>query len=243
MRRVHAHIKSHRFFEARNKPESAPLTLWMNGGPGGSSSVGMLFENGPCRIANKGENTTFFEQSWNTDSNIVFLDQPVNVGYSYATPGAEVDNSPVAAEDVYAFLQLFLRRYPQYADRPFHVAAESYGGTYAPHVASEIYRQNKALAAGEAGAETTHINLASVILANGHTDPKIQFAAVPEYVCNGPYALLKPTSVKCRTWRAKVPTCQRLVQMCYDHDHPSVCGQAALYCWEQVWNPLLSKHR
>ena len=60
---------------------------------------------------------------------MIFLDQPVNVGYSYG--GASVDTSPVAGQDVYAFMELFLSRFPEYAEKPFHLAAESYGGTYA----------------------------------------------------------------------------------------------------------------
>ena len=78
-----------------------------------------------------------------------------------------MNTSPVAGEDVYAFLELFLSRFPQYADLPFHLAAESYGGTYAPNIASVIYRENKALAASAALAPVPgvrHINLESVIL-------------------------------------------------------------------------------
>ena len=49
-----------------------------------------------------------------------------SVGYSYTTDNSSVDNSPVAAEDVCAFLQLFLAKYPKYADAPFHIAASNY---------------------------------------------------------------------------------------------------------------------
>jgi len=53
---------------------------------------------------------------------MIFLDQPVNVGYSYGD--SSVNTSPVAGKDVYAFLELFVNRFPKYADKPFHLAAE-----------------------------------------------------------------------------------------------------------------------
>lgn len=54
-----------------------------------------------------------------------------SVGFSYADNGESVNNSPDSAKDVWAFLQLFYSTFPEYAKLPFHVAAESYGGTYA----------------------------------------------------------------------------------------------------------------
>ena len=227
-----------RFFESRRAPEKAPLTLWLNGGPGCSSVTGLMFELGPCRIADEGKNTTFNDLSWNSYSNIIFLDQPVNVGFSYTDDGSTVSTSPVAAEDVYAFLELFLARYPEYAKAPFHVAAESYGGTYAPNIASVIHKKNKELALAPVPS-VTKINLASIILANGQTDPYIQMAAVAEFACNGPYPIYDdPEGPQCAALKSKVPTCQRLVKSCYNFNSRWTCVPAAAYCNSQLYGPL-----
>ncbi|KAF7795558.1 hypothetical protein EIP86_006720 [Pleurotus ostreatoroseus] len=226
------------FFESRRAPQKAPLTLWLNGGPGCSSMTGLLFELGPCRIADGGKNTTFNDLSWTSYSNMIFLDQPVNVGYSYSDDGSTVNTSPVAAEDVYAFLELFLDRYPQYADAPFHLAAESYGGTYAPNIASTIYNKNKEVALRPV-PRVKKINLASVILANGITDPYTQMASVPEFACDGPYAVYDdPEGPQCSALKSKVPTCQRLIQSCYNFNSRWTCVPAAAYCYSQLFGPL-----
>lgn len=206
--------------------------------------MGMLFELGPCNIANKGKNTTFNPHSWNTYSNMLFLDQPVYAGYSYTSDNSTISSAPDAAEDVYVFLQLFLAKYPEYASAPLHIAAESYGGMFGPHIGSVIHRKNKELAAAAAAgapSELKVINLSSIILANGHTDPKIQFAAIPEYVCNGPYAVLDPDGPECIRWKEQVPTCQRLIQTCYDFDTPQTCIPATYFCWFKIWDPLFCK--
>ena len=71
------------FFEARKDPHNAPLAIWLNGGPGGSSMIGALSENGPCFIGNDSNSTYLNPWSWNNEVNILYLDQPNQVGYSY----------------------------------------------------------------------------------------------------------------------------------------------------------------
>lgn len=190
------------FFESRNDPANAPLMLWLNGGPGCSSSTGLLLELGPCKVTEGGLNTTSNPHSWTNNFNMIFLDQPVDVGYSYRTGGGSVSTTPVAAVDVWAFLQLFLARFPQYANTPFHLAAESYGGTYAPHIASVIHKRN----ADSEKQGLVHIPLESIVLANGLTEPRTQMGSVPDMACDGPFEVFDPESQECASLRSKAPT-------------------------------------
>lgn len=74
------------FFEAREvDPLEAPLTIWISGGPG-ASSINELFQHlGPCFVDYSG-NAYNNPHSWSTFSNILFVDQPNQVGFSYSVP-------------------------------------------------------------------------------------------------------------------------------------------------------------
>ncbi|KAK8070967.1 alpha/beta-hydrolase [Apiospora hydei] len=78
------------FFESRDSPETAPLALWLQGGPGAASIDQALSQNGPCLVPEADGNSTVLNPwSWNNRANLLYIDQPVQTGFSYdvATPG------------------------------------------------------------------------------------------------------------------------------------------------------------
>ncbi|CAN1175097.1 Serine carboxypeptidase-like 45 [Linum perenne] len=81
------------FVEAETDPASKPLVLWLNGGPGCSSlGVGAFSENGPFRP--NGKNLVKNSYSWNREANMLYLETPVGVGFSYSN-----DNSSYVSVD------------------------------------------------------------------------------------------------------------------------------------------------
>lgn len=66
-----------------------PLIMWLQGGPGGSSTgFGNFEELGPLTVELKPRNTT-----WIQAANVLFVDNPVGSGFSYVTqPSAYTTN-------------------------------------------------------------------------------------------------------------------------------------------------------
>ncbi|XP_030939419.1 serine carboxypeptidase-like 45 [Quercus lobata] len=132
------------FVEAEIDPASKPLVLWLNGGPGCSSlGVGAFSENGPFRP--NGEILVRNEYSWNREANILYLETPVGVGFSYSTDSSAyvaVDDEATAKDNL-AFLKRWLNKFPQYRNRDLFIAGESYAGHYVPQLANLIIEINK----------------------------------------------------------------------------------------------------
>ncbi|KAI5848822.1 carboxypeptidase S1 [Tricharina praecox] len=71
---------------SRNANPERQLTVWLNGGSGSSSLSGPFEENGgPCRVNNDSETTTLNPWSWNEHSDMLYIDQPNQFGFSYDT--------------------------------------------------------------------------------------------------------------------------------------------------------------
>ncbi|VDM46304.1 unnamed protein product [Toxocara canis] len=134
-----------RFVESQRDPATDPVILWLNGGPGCSSLGGFFTELGPFRVNKDGK--TLFENvySWNKGANVIFLEAPHGVGYSYSerNPVDETYNDQKTATDNADAVAAFFERFPEYQNRPFFIAGESYAGIYVPTLSNEIVKRIK----------------------------------------------------------------------------------------------------
>ncbi|PHH72159.1 hypothetical protein CDD80_4738 [Ophiocordyceps camponoti-rufipedis] len=73
------------YFPAQENPQDAPVVVWLNGGPGATDMMGVFAEVGPCTL-DKDLKQTPNPNSWNKKHNMLFIDQPLHVGFSHDTP-------------------------------------------------------------------------------------------------------------------------------------------------------------
>ena len=154
------------FNSAYEDADHKPLLLWLNGGPGCSSLDGWANEHGPMQFKDDGK---FYlnEFSWNRAANIIYLESPGDVGFSYIDSKLENDlyiDDDVAAEDTLTALLDFFVKFPTMKNKDFYIAGESYGGIYVPMLAHKIVVYNKNL------KESQKINLKGILVGNGVAD-------------------------------------------------------------------------
>lgn len=75
------------------------------------------------------------------DYNVIFIDNPVGSGFSYAEriSGYPKTNAAIAS-DLLACIKGFLRSYPEFTTVPTYITAESYGGKMAAEFAYVWYQ-------------------------------------------------------------------------------------------------------
>ncbi|MFS8027477.1 putative carboxypeptidase D [Helianthus anomalus] len=151
------------FVEAEKSKESLPLLLWLNGGPGCSSlGYGAMQELGPFRVNSDGKTLYKNKFAWNHAANVLFVESPAGVGFSYSNISSYYNNScgdKPTADDNYVFLLNWLERFPEYKERDLYIAGESYAGHYVPQLAHTILHHNKR-------ANKTLINLKGILIGN-----------------------------------------------------------------------------
>lgn len=151
-------------FEAQEDPETKPLVIWLNGGPGCSSLEGLFQEIGPFKVAPGGEKLHLNPYSWHREANVMFLDQPVGTGLSFPGTSSYTNSQSDVSRDFTAFFQHFLKVHANYLDRPVFFAGESYAGRYIPSIVA--YLMNHA---------SLRVNIQGMAIGNGWTDPPSQY--------------------------------------------------------------------
>ncbi|KAI8060710.1 carboxypeptidase S1 [Gongronella butleri] len=224
-------------FESYHDAQNAPLTIWLNGGPGCSSMIGLWTELGPCTIAEDGS-VKLNPYSWNQHSNLLFIDQPAGVGFS--TGSDHVATTDEGSQPFYRFLLEFYAKYPEYVGRPLHIFGESYGGHYIPAYASYILDQNELIRAGQ--SDYPRINLGSIGIGNGWTDPLIQIQYYPKMACNSTYGSVLPERA-CQRMEKNMDGCLERVRTCYETGDNNKCSMADVFCNSHVTSLFSYSHR
>ena len=152
-----------------------PVVLWLNGGPGCTSMFGLLQENGPVRLQTQGT-LTDNPYGWNTAAHMLFIDNPIGVGYSYTD--TSLLNAPstamASAQDLLIALQQFLgspNYFAEYQNNDLFAFGESYGGKYVIALAqaildAQLYSKNN--------TNQQRINLKGIAIGNGWVSPDLQ---------------------------------------------------------------------
>lgn len=164
-------------FTTKDRDPRAPLVVFLNGGPGCSSMEGATTENGPLvlfDIKGSGQARAFSRNLYalNAHANVVYIDQPRHVGFSYGFQ-EKIRSTQEAAADMVTFLQAFTQRgvFPEFAQRQLVLSGESYAGRYIPAFASAILAHNAAL---PSIFQNHSINLAAIFIGNGCIDVTVQ---------------------------------------------------------------------
>jgi serine carboxypeptidase-like clade 2 len=105
------------------------------------------------------------QYSWNTVANVIFLESPSGVGFSYSDTHSDYTTGDhQTTQDTLQFLLKFFAIYDQFASNDFWITGESYGGHYVPWLARAVIQWNDQSPANS-------INLKGFMVGNAWTDP------------------------------------------------------------------------
>lgn len=158
------------FFPTANPAAKDEITIWFNGGPGCSSLSGLLTENGPFTFEAGTLAPVQNPYSWTNLTNMMWVEQPVGVGFSQGTPN--ITNEVELAQEFIGFYKSFVNAF-QVQNRKVYLTGESYGGYYVPYVADAFINAN----------DPTYYNLAGV----GINDPILGDETVQQEMTVVPY--------------------------------------------------------
>eukprot|EP00466_Bigelowiella_natans_P013332 jgi/Bigna1/39639/e_gw1.34.17.1 len=158
------------FVQSENNPATDPVVFWFNGGPGCSSLDGFFYEHGPFRIDPQNfTQLVRFENTWAKLANMVYIEAPVGVGFSYSDD-PEKDykcNDDTSSQDNLHAVESFFAKFPSFKNHDMFITGESYAGVYVPTLAEAIV-----WAMGN-GTYTGSAPLKAIAVGNGCTGTEI----------------------------------------------------------------------
>lgn len=147
--------------ESERDPVKDPVVFWFNGGPGCSSLDGFFYEMGPFVVSPTNySQLTLREHRWNRIANMVYLESPVGVGFSYSDDGVYTITDDTAATDNRAAVEAFYVRFPNFKENELFITGESYAGIYVPTLAEAIVQ-------GQLDGTYTGARLTGIAVGNG----------------------------------------------------------------------------
>uniref|UniRef100_A0A1B6FEW7 Carboxypeptidase n=1 Tax=Cuerna arida TaxID=1464854 RepID=A0A1B6FEW7_9HEMI len=152
------------FFPAVEKNDTAPVVLWLQGGPGATSLFGLFTENGPFYVKKK-RGLKLRQYTWITSHSVIYIDNPVGTGFSFTDNDLGYSkNEEDVGLNLYTALIQFFTLFPQFQNNEFFVTGESYAGKYVPAISYTIHTKNP--------SAKLKINLKGLAIGNGLCDPE-----------------------------------------------------------------------
>ncbi|XP_077483067.1 venom serine carboxypeptidase-like isoform X2 [Amblyomma americanum] len=151
------------FFPAMENPEGAPVMMWLQGGPGTSSLLGLFVEHGPYYV-DENYAAQLREITWARNISVLYVDNPVGAGFSFTqSDDGYASNVSDVSKDMLEFLQQFFTLFDSYSSNDFYLAGESYAGKYIPAIGAALHDSR--------GKLRVPINLKGIAIGNGMIDP------------------------------------------------------------------------
>ena len=168
------------FLESQGDSAKDPLVIWFNGGPGCSSMLGFAQEHGPYNLKDGDKTFTKSDYSWNREANMLYIEQPAGVGYSYCdkvnAPQDCVFNDDTDAADNLAAVLGWYQKYPEYQGHELYISGESYAGIYVPYLVNQIHEHNQLYK----DSDDFKPNLKGMMVGNGVTNWK--YDTIPAFI-------------------------------------------------------------
>ncbi|KAM9806387.1 probable serine carboxypeptidase CPVL [Syngnathus typhle] len=152
----------------------APILLWLQGGPGGTSMFGLFVEHGPY-VVSKNMTVNLRDYAWTLKYSVLYVDNPVGTGFSFTDDDrGYAQNQDDVGRDLYSALIQFFQLFPEYQSNDFYATGESYAGKYVPAISYYIHKNNP--------TAKVKINFKGMAIGDGLCDPEVMLGGYGEFL-------------------------------------------------------------